>query len=50
MKRRTRVIQIPGDEGDFVESKTMIYQTDMGKEAQGRQYGEMRLLLMRAGN
>ena len=41
MKGSTRVIHFPGDEGGFVESKTVIYQTDMGKEAWGRQYGEM---------
>ena len=49
-KRATRVIQIPGGEGGFVESKTVIYRTGMSKGAWGRQYGEMRLALMRAGN
>ena len=49
-KRATRDIQIPGDEGGFVESKTAICRTDMRKGAWGRQYGEMRLALMRAGN
>ena len=49
-KRAARVIHFPGDEGDFVESKTVICRTDMRKGAWGRQYGEMRLALMRAGN
>ena len=45
-----RVIHFPGDEGGFVESKTVICQTDMGKWAWGRHYGEMRLFLMRDDN
>ena len=38
---RTRVTHFPGGEGGFVESKMMIYRTNIGKEAWGRQYGEI---------
>ena len=46
----TRDIHFPGNEGGFVESKTMICQTNMAKGAWGRPCGGVFLVPLGTGN